>query len=267
MGHGFSLGAIKIIKGPEGPGFRANLYEHGKKVGTVLDDAWGAPLQFDFPDQEAKKRLDAAAKAMPRVVDDRYPDPHDKGKPFSYQPDADYLVTELFNDYLHNKAEQKLQRKCQTKTLVALHSDKDDSYWVFNAPYSPKLADKFRQKYGADLKEIINERFLSLTGYPKAVVSIPVKKGLIDHFLGKGETIHSGKAQMVWVVTEACRERNLPYRVEALYVDNIEEPVGVRVSNPDCQDGWPEAPGRSVKVLEEFSPDLSDNEDATPGPR
>lgn len=160
MAHKFNLKAVKPFAGNEGTGFSAALYEGNKKVGTVLDDAWGGPLQFRFTDPDAEARLRKAAADLPVVVCDDMPDPHDKTKPFSYQPDMDCLVGGLFNEYMRNKEEQKLKRQCQKKTIFFLDSDGPGYQRVLNKPYSPKLAEDIRKTHGDDLREILNERFL-----------------------------------------------------------------------------------------------------------
>lgn len=258
MAHNFSLKAVKTFEGNEGIGFSATLYEGNKKVATVLDDAWGGSLQFRFIDPEAEKRLDDVAKSMPRVVDERYSDPDNPGQPLSWQPDADHVVCELFSEYLRDKEEQKIKRQCQKKTIYKLHSDGEGVQRVLDKPFSPKLAEAILQRYGSDLKEIVNERYLSLTGFPKADVSGPVRKELFDTFLKRGETNHCSQAATLWAVTESCREKGIPYRVEALYhYSNPETPAGVRVVKLDSHrhpaiDKW------TVKVLEEFTPEVQD---------
>lgn len=160
MAHSFSLKNIRTFNGNEGLGFAANLYEGRKKVAEVLDDAWGGQVQIRYLDKAAEQRLKAVAQSLPRVVREDISDPKNPGQPFSYQPDVDHLVNDLFLAHLKQKEEQKVERLCKTRTLYVRHSDGDDSYWIVKQPYGPGIKEHLEKKFGADLKEILNERFI-----------------------------------------------------------------------------------------------------------
>lgn len=87
--------------GNEGYGFNASLYEDGKRVALVIDDAWGGCLQFQWSDKGAEKRIAAEkrlidyAKTLPEVHYDL-----GEGRKGSYQPNMDHVVNQLVNEYL-----------------------------------------------------------------------------------------------------------------------------------------------------------------------
>lgn len=160
MPHSFSLKNVRTFNGNEGLGFAANLYEGRKKVAEVLDDAWGGQIQIRYLDKTAEQRLKAVVQSLPRVVRKDLSDPNNPGRPFSYQPDVDHLINDLFLEHLKQKEEQKVERLCKTRTLYVRHSDGDDSYWIIKQPYGPDIKENLEKKFGADLKEILNERFI-----------------------------------------------------------------------------------------------------------
>ncbi|MDD4457011.1 MAG: hypothetical protein PHC98_05410 [Syntrophotalea acetylenica] len=158
--HQFCLKSVHTFSGNEGLGFSANLYDGRKKVAEVLDDARGGPIQVHYLDKTVEKKLEAIVQSLPKVVCEGIPDPGNPGQPFSYQPDIEHFVNDLFVEHLKQKEEQKIARRCKTQTLYVLHSDGEDSYWAIKQPYGPDIKDRLKQKFGADLKEILNERFI-----------------------------------------------------------------------------------------------------------
>jgi len=59
---GYELKAIKTFTGMEGLGFEANLYSKNKKIGRVLDDASGGPLQTFIEDKEKERQFEEDTK-------------------------------------------------------------------------------------------------------------------------------------------------------------------------------------------------------------
>ena len=61
-------------------------------------------------------------------------------------------------------SEQDWKRKCARNTLIRLVGDSPDQFRAYKpaAKYSPEFAAQIRAKHGANLIEIINERFINV---------------------------------------------------------------------------------------------------------
>lgn len=130
--------AIKTFQGMEGGGFNANLYENGKKLGLVIDDANGGC--FNYQIDRAKL---ASLEAWARVK---------SGGGFEA---LDVIVSDLVADA---QDMAWLRRTCKKKTVVRLKDSGPGEWIIYKAPYSDGLAAKIRAEYGDNLAEIANER-------------------------------------------------------------------------------------------------------------
>ena len=59
---GIELKGIKTFQGMEGVGFNANIYLDGKKVGFVMDSAYGGDYNYEYDTPEAKNEIDKRIK-------------------------------------------------------------------------------------------------------------------------------------------------------------------------------------------------------------
>ena len=142
----YEVKGIKTFKGMEEcGGFNATLYRAGVKVAFVINEDSGGSFiwRWLIPGEETK--LSNLCATLP--------------------PDNSYGVTvtvdhDIFIEALVAQVEEKRDwlRRCKTHTCVILKSGRQGEYISFNRPYSPEIAKHIREKYGADLKEIVNER-------------------------------------------------------------------------------------------------------------
>jgi len=70
---------------------------------------------------------------------------------------ADYYITLMLQDY---EEERQVKRWCRTKTVIRLHGDAKGDYHQFKKPHDPAFAARIREREGAKLLEIVNERYL-----------------------------------------------------------------------------------------------------------
>lgn len=150
----YTVKNVKTFRGMEGQGFECSLYKDGKKIGTVTDDAQGGPYRF-FLKKGEEEILQAHAKTLPKLPWGFTP--HPPLDPDGMTQDADIVVNNLVEDFLEEK---RLRKMCKSKIIFTLHSDKGPvAYWEMKNIFSPKMRTYLQDKYGDDLKEIINERY------------------------------------------------------------------------------------------------------------
>ena len=168
----YSVKNVKMHQSHDGYGYNCDLYRDGKKVGHCMDDGnggemypidWGKPV--DYKDEVASRKwsefrkkeqalLDAHIATLPKV-------PSDLPNLGDLEMDEGWFVDELINQFEEDKIERKFARDCKTKTLYKLKTDKDGRYWIHKTPYTPQIKAGLEAKHGDQLKEIINERYMT----------------------------------------------------------------------------------------------------------
>lgn len=151
----WTLKQVKTFRGREGTGFNANLYRDGNKVATVDDHGNGGPIDVHFLDGNGHYNvatpestlLDAHVKALPQE------------KCFGTMLDVsvESFLGSLFDDV---QEEKRLRRLCKTKIVLKLKSNKPGEVTCISQAYRPVHKAKLEERYGGDLVEIINERYL-----------------------------------------------------------------------------------------------------------
>jgi hypothetical protein len=167
----YSVNGIKSFIGMEGHGFNANLLADGKKVCFVIDGAQGGEYDFQWLDFKAEK-VDVTVVRFDGTPFTRKGTPNEKAF-------YDYLASlpKVYCDYFKEdratsdesfvcnlvtewETTRDFKRKCKKKTLVKLHSHKKGEYIAWNYPYDAEMKAHVTKEHGADLKEIINERYI-----------------------------------------------------------------------------------------------------------
>lgn len=152
----YTIKSVKTFRGTEGEGFWCVLYRDKKKIGSVTDTADGGEIHF-FLDKGEKEILDLFCMQLPHESVENEEAWVKAIYPNGREVDADAYLCRLVDEYLHTK---RLKRLCSKKTLFLLKDEKDPNCMrTVLVPFSPKVADHLRKKYGDNLKEIINERF------------------------------------------------------------------------------------------------------------
>jgi len=165
--HGdYSVKNVKYFTGREGQGYNASLYRGRRKIAFLRNMADGGMGWVDWdtslPDwREERERYEAFITEIPTVAWEDYFG--DLGGISSHQEpltiDSDLFIDDLITAYEEQKWERKLQRLCQTQTLIRFQDDPETSYRTVNAPFNPTLRQYLVDRHGERLAEFINERF------------------------------------------------------------------------------------------------------------
>ena len=140
---------IKNIKslamGPDGRPWSGTIYFDGKRVGTVVDQAYGGEYDISVPDDIKKAMTDYVATLLDEADDE-------------YMGEIDSYLGHFADEAEH---ETKLRRLCKSKTLFRLKSDESDDWSYFPVKFCSKIVKHIYDKYGKNEVEILNERFAS----------------------------------------------------------------------------------------------------------
>ena len=139
----YSVRNVKTFTGMEGPGFNATLCRDGRPVASVLDEAQGASLRFDW-------KSDAEETAL-RTLCSKVPPQDFEGISIAY--DIDQLLFRLLNDHENDK---RLKRRAKTKTLFRIKGDAPDEWRMLNV-VGPKATQYLATKYGAQLETVYGQ--------------------------------------------------------------------------------------------------------------
>jgi len=140
---GWEVKNVKTFLGREGQGFNATIYRNGKKVGFAIDDASGGMVDLDFNTVEDERDFFKFAGTIhePWEYDD-------KGITYT----GDLLAGALV------EIKEDMQR-CKKHMVIRLASAPHE-IMIFNGKYAPDLLAYAQKKYGEDLLEIVNERYM-----------------------------------------------------------------------------------------------------------
>ena len=153
------LKKVKIYVGMsrETTAFNAELWIDGKLAAHVENDGHGGCNFIRYVDRNHGKSafedaFNAWTKAMPPV-------PDSFAGPMAM--DAEFWIS---LEIERVGSEQDWKRKCARNTLIRLVGDSPDQFRAYKpaAKYSPEFAAQIRAKHGANLIEIINERFINV---------------------------------------------------------------------------------------------------------
>lgn len=158
--------------------FKADVFVDGKLVAQANNAGHGGntnvqPYLGTDKALKAWKELETYCKALPHkpilleTSDKGEPAPltNPDGSVVLLEQDVESVVDELFDAYVREvyiprREAAAYRRKCKNHTVYLLHSDCDKYEHRLSMQYSASVALGIRAQFGADLKEIINERFL-----------------------------------------------------------------------------------------------------------
>ena len=136
--------------------FSAELWIDGELAAHVTNDGGGGDHMIRYVDRNHGRSayetaFNAWTEAMPPTPAD------DDFGPL--EMDAELWISEEVERIAW---EQQLKRRCSRNTLIRVQGDGADEYRSFTpaVKFTPELAAKLRAKHGANLLEIINERFI-----------------------------------------------------------------------------------------------------------
>ena len=158
------LRKVKVYDGMsrETTAFNAELWIDGKLAAHVENDGGGGPNFLRWVDMmhgksAFQKAFDAWTEAMPPVpVEDEWAIGRDFGP---LKMDAELWIDE---EVERIALEQQLRRACGRNTLIRLEGDAANEWRTFKpaVKFTPEVGTQLRAKHGANLIEIINERFI-----------------------------------------------------------------------------------------------------------
>ena len=124
--------------------FTASLYIDGKKAADVKNEGRGGDNHPRFMDRELQKEFYEFCTTLP------YP-----GESFNMTYDS--FIGNLLSEWIEN---DDWKKACRKGLVFRLKSDNEDQYRTTKGKYSPELSSAIRERYGDDLIDIINERFI-----------------------------------------------------------------------------------------------------------
>ena len=124
--------------------FTASLYIDGKKAADVKNEGTGGDNYPRFMDRELQKEFYEFCTTLP------YP-----GESFNMTYDS--FIGILLGEWIAN---DDWKKACRKGLVFRVKSDNEDQYRTTKGKYSPELASAIREKYGDNLIDIINERFI-----------------------------------------------------------------------------------------------------------
>jgi hypothetical protein len=136
--------------------FTATLYIDGAKAAYVKNEGTGGDNHPRFMDRELEKEFHEFCKSLPPhyLYDDDDPTKVIDGPfPMTY----DGFIGDLLTEWISN---DDWKKACKKGLVFRVKSDNEDQYRTTKGKYSPELASAIREKYGDDLIDIINERFI-----------------------------------------------------------------------------------------------------------
>ena len=130
--------------------FTATLYIDGAAAAYVKNEGTGGDNHPRFMDRNLEKEFHEFCKSLPpEYLDDDDDEPY----PLTY----DSFIGQLLTEWISN---DDWKKACRKGLVFRLKNDNGDQYRTTKGKFSPELASAIRERYGDDLIDIINERFI-----------------------------------------------------------------------------------------------------------
>ncbi len=147
----WSVKGVKFMKGHDADSMECSLYYNTKRIAVVWDDSWGGGFRFTPTTKANQRELDMFFKFARTFT-----------VPTEYQKDGmtyngDIVVDVLVNDFEETR---QFKRACKTKVVFTLKDEPPYSFYTMKNRYNPATVEFLNKKYGDNLKEIVNERFV-----------------------------------------------------------------------------------------------------------
>jgi hypothetical protein len=148
-----SVKNMKTMRSRDGYDWSCDLYIDGVKAAYVHDFGNGGPVDFEWYRKDLRQPFLDYVETLPES------DTHEFGMVVSLKPDAGSVVAQLCDDL---EMEKKLKNWCKTKTVVKMKKDLNNpaAFTTFKHPYGPDIKNHIIKKYGDEVAEFVNERFL-----------------------------------------------------------------------------------------------------------
>jgi len=126
-----------------------DLYIDGVKAAYVMDGGYGGDVEFDWYRKDLEQPFIDYVKTLPTYT----------AYGMTLKPNGGTVVSELCDKA---DAEKQVKKWCKTKTVVKFKKDQNnpDAFTTFKSPFTPMFKAALIKKYGSDIVEFVNERFL-----------------------------------------------------------------------------------------------------------
>ena len=152
VNHGYSIKGLKTWETRDGGGYTCKLLLNGKAVAECEDGGYGGGVIVDFKDSNRREEFYAFLKTLPEQT---FPEDMGGG---SYSVCDDIFLGGMVDEERNNR---RFKRLCKTKTLFSIQGDDPaEGFRTINKPYSPEIQTYLDNKYGTQVTEIVNKRFI-----------------------------------------------------------------------------------------------------------
>ncbi|MFA5353699.1 MAG: hypothetical protein WC291_05675 [Thermodesulfovibrionales bacterium] len=156
----WSITRFKEFRGHDGGGFNLNLLLKGKMVAQVDNDGWGGGFSYRWLDKGAEEAFTVIVASLPKWVDEEDPE-FPQLFPEGLDYDMDMAIEEFLIDPFVQNKQWKAACKRNGNTVIRLHSLKKGEYITIYQACTPDVKEGIRKKYGEDLIEIVNDRYIA----------------------------------------------------------------------------------------------------------
>lgn len=125
--------------------YGADIHLDGVKVGETTNAGHGGPDCVHWTDKNAGEKIQKYAEEL-------HPTFKDVGMCL------EVLIGDIIDDM---ETEKTFRRLCKTKTVIRFKGDAKGTCHSFKVPFSPKIEEQVRQRFGDKLEEIVNKRYLT----------------------------------------------------------------------------------------------------------
>jgi hypothetical protein len=147
--RGFTVANSKSFEGRDGVAYSADISKDGNPVLHVINTGTGGCSDITYASPEAEKVFRAAALEY-------WASEHGGEPPFEIE---DTFAAALLDC---DESLRRIKRKCAASTCFVLHEDGPDQWRQLKEPFTPEIATRLRDHFGARLRCIVNEELAAL---------------------------------------------------------------------------------------------------------
>lgn len=149
---GVQLKNLRSCQSRDGEAWSASVYFQGKKVGTVCDQGYGGPVDYDIPDS-VLQTIRTGVEAAGYIAYDW------QGKP--YETPLDLLTfSEFFFADLSGDTEwaKRMRPKLKTKTILRMKDAPEGEVQIYSVAFSPEVKERLCARHGGNVEFFLNEK-------------------------------------------------------------------------------------------------------------
>jgi hypothetical protein len=132
--------------------FTGALYIEGRKAADLKNDGQGGATFMWFEDKELEREFEAFCASLPPHIAEF------GGRREELSMNAEFWIS---LEVSRIDEERAWKRKCKKNIIVILKAHGEGEYGQYkNWTYTPAIGAQLRERYGSELVEIVNERFI-----------------------------------------------------------------------------------------------------------